>query len=144
MCMLLATKITVYGLRHGDEATSSSPSLHSNSSGRSTFLLVLNHVLSRDDAAAGPASIPWLRRARRRLFRLVNHTHFEVFISVCILFGVLIMMTNHHDSSKTYDNVTEFLNHSLGGIFLVEALLKITALVCRDLWGMVPRAVLVN
>jgi len=80
-------------------------------------------------APTQPERIPWLRRLRRRVFRMVHQQRFDNLISVCILISVLLMLCSHFNASDTFLNVTEGVNAVLSLIFLCEALLKLFGLV---------------
>jgi voltage-dependent calcium channel L type alpha-1D len=96
---------------------------------QSTRLMLRFKLERRPLAPTQPEGIPWLRRLRRRVFRLVHKQRFDNFISLCILISVILMLCSHFDASDTFENVTEGINAVLSFIFLCEALLKLFGLV---------------
>jgi len=65
---------------------------------------------------------------RRFIFMTIAQTKFELFITSCILLNVLIMATETGSQSEGYFEFVQGANKAFTSIFLLEALMKVTAL----------------
>jgi voltage-gated sodium channel type IV alpha len=62
---------------------------------------------------------------RKRVYDIVNHQGFEIFITICILLNTLLMSMRYARMSDTYELTLEFLNYVFGIIFNIEMILKL-------------------
>jgi hypothetical protein len=59
--------------------------------------------------------------------RLVRNKNFEIFTLSCILLNTVSLCINWYSQSTKVDDLLDYINYSFAGIFLIEALLKLTA-----------------
>lgn len=71
---------------------------------------------------------------RKYIFRLVHHRYFEIFIMFCIFVNIFIMLLQHDEQPDSLTNVSNTLGSLFTGIFIVELLLKVTALLPKGYW----------
>eukprot|EP00755_Sulcionema_specki_P002765 Sspe_Gene.27001::Locus_11437_Transcript_3_5_Confidence_0.286_Length_6396::g.27001::m.27001 len=64
---------------------------------------------------------------RRQVYHVAKSTWFEMFIGICILLNVVIMSMEHHGMSDAFGTFVEVGNWVFALIFLLEAIIKITA-----------------
>jgi len=55
-----------------------------------------------------------------------DHVCFQAFIMLCILFNLVTLLGEHYKMSKSWSDDIDFVNSLLSGIYLVEALLKLS------------------
>jgi len=73
---------------------------------------------------------PWMKK----IFRVINHTYFDIFIMVVIILNILSMALTFDDSSDGYSNFLQYVNYAFSGIFMVELVLKHLGLGFRRYW----------
>jgi len=71
-----------------------------------------------------PPTNPW----RAKIFNLVEAKWFSDFIFSVIILNVIFMAFTHHRQSEFFTTMLETANYIFTGIFVVEAILKITGL----------------
>lgn len=71
----------------------------------------------------------------RRVFRIINHTKFELFIMLIIVLNILLMALSYEGSSDNYNLVLKYINWTFSGIFLGEMILKIIGYGPRRYWA---------
>eukprot|EP00004_Rigifila_ramosa_P026090 TRINITY_DN7990_c0_g1_i1.p1 TRINITY_DN7990_c0_g1~~TRINITY_DN7990_c0_g1_i1.p1 ORF type:complete len:1641 (-),score=380.66 TRINITY_DN7990_c0_g1_i1:246-4454(-) len=67
-------------------------------------------------------------RFRAFLYDISRHSLFEKFIFLAISLNVLLMTTDHYNSSKEYNDFTAFANRIFLAIYVTEATVRILAL----------------
>ena len=75
---------------------------------------------------------------RALVYDIVLHDYFEYFILICIVLNTIVLAVYGVDIPKKYIDVTETLNFIFSIIFLIEAILKLTAFglrYFRDYWN---------
>eukprot|EP01062_Namystynia_karyoxenos_P051809 TRINITY_DN4089_c0_g1_i1.p1 TRINITY_DN4089_c0_g1~~TRINITY_DN4089_c0_g1_i1.p1 ORF type:complete len:1990 (+),score=583.18 TRINITY_DN4089_c0_g1_i1:128-5971(+) len=68
---------------------------------------------------------PFLRRV---VFAVVHHPVFENFIITCIMLNGAVFATVHYGQPNALDELQEACNYTFTAVFIMEAVLKITAL----------------
>jgi hypothetical protein len=61
------------------------------------------------------------------IYRLVTNKKFELFTLSCILLNTVTLCINWYSQSVRVDDLLDYINYGFAGIFLIEALLKMTA-----------------
>lgn len=67
-------------------------------------------------------------KSRKKLFDFVNSQKFDFFILLCILLNIQTMGLVYEGGTDNYSNTLEKINYFFTAIFILEAILKITAL----------------
>ncbi|XP_031560094.1 sodium channel protein 1 brain-like isoform X2 [Actinia tenebrosa] len=62
------------------------------------------------------------------IFDLIHQKKFEVFIMSVIMLNMISMMMQHHNQSQGFTNALRYSNYVFTGIFIVEAIIRLTAL----------------
>lgn len=79
-----------------------------------------------------------VNKCRSAMFTFVKHDYFEYFILICIVLNTLVLSIYGIDIPKKYNDFTEYANIIFSIIFMLEAILKLTAYgwrYFRDLWN---------
>lgn len=61
------------------------------------------------------------------IYKIVTDRKFELFILGCIMLNTVALCINWYSQSVSVDNMLDYINYAFAGIFLIEALLKLTA-----------------
>ena len=80
-------------------------------------------------------AIPPKENWRRPFFDVSMHKAFDAFMLVCIIFNVIVMMTEHYPASDSWIKFLEDANMTFLVIFTIEMVVKITGLGIRQYLG---------
>jgi hypothetical protein len=69
-------------------------------------------------------------KLRARIYDIVEHKKFEIFILTMVVLNALVMAVRWLGMSDSWKNTTEYTNYAFSVIFLIEAILKLTAYPC--------------
>jgi len=73
---------------------------------------------------------PWMKK----IFKIINHTYFDIFIMIVIILNILTMALTYDGSSEGYTNFLQYVNYAFSGIFMIELILKHLGLGFRRYW----------
>ncbi|CAF1923068.1 unnamed protein product [Rotaria magnacalcarata] len=64
----------------------------------------------------------------RFLFDVTTNQKFDIFIMICIFLNMVCMCLEHHNQSRTFDRVLDYINNLFVIIFAIECFMKLIAL----------------
>ena len=89
----------------------------------------IQHIMLRLSLRFKPP--PPKNQWRKKVYNLVNHQYFEIFIMICILLNTLVMSMRYARMSKTYETTLESINYVFSAIFNLELILKLIGIGCH-------------
>ncbi|CAF4218965.1 unnamed protein product [Rotaria socialis] len=64
----------------------------------------------------------------RFLFDVTTNQKFDIFIMICIFLNMVCMCLEHHNQSRAYDRILDYINNLFVIIFAIECFMKLIAL----------------
>ncbi|XP_025077550.1 sodium channel protein 1 brain-like isoform X2 [Pomacea canaliculata] len=71
--------------------------------------------------------VPWVR-LQNRVHALISDPFFDLGITLCIILNTVFLALQYHGMSSSLENAQRFANYVFTAVFILEAVLKITAL----------------
>ncbi|XP_053406003.1 sodium channel protein 1 brain-like isoform X3 [Mercenaria mercenaria] len=79
------------------------------------------------NCCGGKLMVPWLR-FQQICFKIIAEPLFDLFIILCILLNTAFMAAEHHNQPEGLTQLLNVSNYVFSGVFIVEAILKLSAL----------------